>query len=799
MRVPIQWLKDYVNISGIDVKTLDEKLVMSGSNTETIIDIKGAVEKVVVGHILSIEQHPDADKLTVCKVDIGLDAPLQIVTGAKNMREGDYVPVALDGAKLAGDLNIKTGKLRGQVSEGMFCSYQELGFDDKVIPKAFADGLLIMDKPYPLGADVFSVLGLDDQVILFEITPNRPDCLSMIGMAREVAATFDLPVMLPDTSLHDEIQPTTPSVKVTVEDSNLCPRYACRVVEKVTVGPSPQWLQSKLIKAGMRPINNVVDITNFVLLEYGQPIHAFDLDRLAGPEIIVRHAMEGEEMETLDGVNRKLRADMLVIADQKRPVAIAGVMGGQDTEVSDQTVNLLIEVANFNKSSIRETSKVLGLRSEASSRYEKGVSPEIVEDALNRVCHLIEKLGCGKVVNQSVDVYLKKHTPEQIVVRPDRINQILGTKLTIEEIQGFFMRIECTVVPLSTGLGVTPPSYRLDLLKEIDFVEEVARLYGYDQLEDTLPQDASFGSYTKRQKVERTVRDNLTGQGLNEICTYSFVSPKILDLLCLPQDAPWRQNVVIRNPLGEEYSVMRPTLLANLLAVISRNAKRQVEETMLYEIGNTFKPRTWPVVDEPIEERRVAIGLMGEDVDFFRIKGVVEGLLGRMKIKSLRFVPLEDSPVFHPGRTALVYSGDHCLGTVGEIHPQVLKQHDLTKRVLAAELDFECILNLANDQYLFESLPKFPAATRDLAFTIDRQVSNQAVIDVIHGCGGALLDGVSLFDVYQGAQIDASKKSMAYALSFRAPDRTLVDEEIQGAMKEILRQLETQLGAVLRQ
>ena len=799
MRVPIQWLKEYVNISDIPVHNLDASLVMSGSNTETVIDVRGKIEKVVVGHILSIEQHPDADKLVVCQVAIGAEKPIQIVTGAKNMQVGDYVPVALDGATLAGDLKIKSGKLRGLVSEGMFCSYQELGFEDKVVPKAFADGLLIMDKAYPLGADVFTVLHLDDQVILFEITPNRPDCLSMIGMAREVAATFDLPVMLPDTSLHNEIDATTPPVKVTVQDENLCPRYACRVVENVVVAPSPQWLQSKLIKAGMRPINNVVDITNFVLLEYGQPIHAFDLDCLAGPEIVVRHAVEGEEMETLDGITRKLNSDMLVIADAKRPVAIAGVMGGLDTEVNEHTKNLLIEVANFNKRSIRETSKVLGLRSEASSRYEKGISPEVVDDALNRVCHLIEKLGCGKVVNRTVDVYLKQHQPEQVVVRPDRINQILGTKLTIEEIQGFFLRIECTVVPLASGLGVTPPSYRLDLLNEIDFVEEVARLYGYDKLEDTLPKDTSFGNYTRRQRVERQVRDQLTRQGLNEICTYSFVSPKVLDLLCLPEDATWRKSVVIRNPLGEEYSMMRPTLLANLLAVISRNSKRQVEEAMLYEIGSTFRPSSWPVVDEPIEERHIAVGLMGEGMDFFRAKGVVQGLLGSLKIKELKFVPLEDASIFHPGRTATIYSGDQYVGILGEIHPQVLKQHDLTKRVYAAELDFEVVLSLSNDQYLFESLPKFPAATRDLAFTIDRGVSNQQVIDVILASGGALLVNVSLFDVYQGAQIEASKKSMAYALSFRAPDRTLVDDDIQGAMSKILAQLESQLGAVLRQ
>lgn len=799
MRVPVQWIKEYVAINDIALDVLEERLIMSGSNTETVISLREGIDKVVVGHILSIDQHPDADKLTVCKVDIGAQEQLQIVTGAKNMKVGDYVPVALDGATLAGDLKIKTGKLRGQVSEGMFCSYQELGFEDKVIPKAFADGLLILDKAYPLGSDVFKAIGLDDHVILFEITPNRPDCLSMIGMAREVAATFDLPIMLPDTSIHAVVEARTPMVGVRVEDGNLCPRYACRVIENVKVGPSPQWLQSKLIKAGMRPINNIVDITNFVLLEYGQPIHAFDLDRLKGPEIIVRPAKDGEEMETLDGVKRTLKSDMLVIADRDRPVAIAGIMGGQDTEVHEGTKNLLIEVANFNKSAIRETSKQLGLRTEASSRYEKGISPEIIEDALNRLCHLIEKLGCGEVVNATTDIYPRRYSPEQIVVRPDRINQILGTKLTIEEIQGFFLRIDCTVVPLSMGLGVTPPPYRLDLLKEIDFVEEVARLYGYNQLEDTLPQDASFGTYTKRQKFERLVRDVMTGQGLNEICTYSFVSPKVLDSLCLSQDAPWRQSVMIRNPLGEEYSMMRPTLLANMLSVVSRNAKRQVEETLLYEIGNVFSPKTWPVVDEPIESRRIALGLMGEQVDFYRAKGVIESLLMRLKVKGVRYVPLTDSPIYHPGRAAALYLEDVKVGEVGELHPQVAKGYDLVKRVYVGEVDFDVIFDRTKDQYLFESLPKFPAATRDIAITLDATIEHQRVMDVILAAGGHLLDGITLFDVYQGAQIEAGKKSMAYALSFRAPDRTLVEDDIQGAMKGILEALVEALSAQLRQ
>lgn len=798
MKVPVQWLNDYVSLAGISVKELDERLVMSGSNTETVHDLQGEITNVVVGHILSIEQHPDADKLVVCQVAIGNDQKVQIVTGAKNMKVGDYVPVALDGAVLANELHIKSGQLRGQLSEGMFCSLQELGFEDKVIPKAFSDGLLILDKAYPLGQSIFEAIDLNDQVIEFEITPNRPDCLSMIGMARETAATFNLPITLPDTSISNEIPSDKEAVVVVIEDPALCPRYACRVIENVVVRQSPQWLQSKLIKAGMRPINNIVDITNFVLLEYGQPIHAFDLDTLKGGRIVIRRAHQDEVIETLDNQKRTLSEDMLVIADGEKAVAIAGVMGGAQTEVSDTTTRLLIEVANFNKSSIRETSKRLGLRSEASSRYEKGVSPEIVADALNRVCHLIEQLQAGDVVNSLVDVYPNRQQIEQIVVRPERINQLLGTKLSAEDIQTFLLRIECTVVPVAAGLAVTPPAYRLDLLKEIDFVEEVARLFGYDNLEDTMPQDSAFGTYTAKQSMERMVRDNLTGQGLQEICTYSFQSPKVLDALNLASDDPWRQAVMIRNPLGEEFSMMRPTLYANMLAVISRNAKRQVENASIYEIGNTFKPKSFPVVDEPIETRQVGIAMMGEGIDFYQIKGAVEGLLSRLKINNARFVAKSDAPTFHPGRCASIWIGDTYLGLMGEIHPEVAKNYDLVKRVYLAEIDYNLLFELGTVDYLFTSLPKFPAAMRDIAVTVNTDITNDQVLEMIQSNGGEFLASVDLFDVYQGSQIEAGKKSMAYALSFRAADRTLVEEDISGAFNAILESLKEKLQAQLR-
>jgi len=798
MKVPVQWLKDYVSLVDIDISTLEERLVMSGSNSETVHILNKGIEKVVVGHILSIEQHPDAQKLVVCQVAIGSEAPIQIVTGAKNMQVGDYIPVALDGAVLAGNLEIKNGELRGQLSQGMFCSLQELGFDDKVIPKAFLEGLLILDKPYPLGMDVFEAIHLDDAVIEFEITPNRPDCLSMLGMAREVAATFDLPIMLPDTSIVHTQGSIDQEASVVVEDSTLCPRYACRVVKNVTVKPSPQWLQSKLIKAGMRPINNIVDVTNYVLLEYGQPIHAFDLERLVDRKIVVRHALPGEKMKTLDDQERDLTPDMLVIADGARAVAIAGIMGGQDTEVSAHTKELLIEVANFNKSSIRESSKKLGLRSEASSRYEKGISPEVVEDALNRVCHLIEKLGAGEIIDGVIDVYPNKFIQPAIIVRPDRINQLLGTKLSIEEIQSLLLRIECTVVPKSNGLSVTPPPYRLDLLKEIDFVEEVARLYGYDKLEETMPLDASFGSYTPVQMMERMVRENLTGQGLNEICTYSFVSPKILDTLNYSQEDPIRQSVLIRNPLGEEYSMMRPNLYSNLLQVISRNTKRQVETVMVYEIGSVFKPRTYPIVDEPLELRKIGMGMIGDSIDFFTLKGAVLSLLNRLKIKSTKFVVSEAHASFHPGRTAEIWSDNHYIGVIGEVHPAVQERYDLTKRTYVAELDFECLASLATVDYIFEPLPKFPAATRDIAITVDRVIENGVIEALIAEHGGTLLETVRLFDVYQGSQIEEGKKSMAYALTFRAVDRTLVEADIQGTFNLILEALQSKLNAQLR-
>ncbi|MCK8058710.1 MULTISPECIES: phenylalanine--tRNA ligase subunit beta [unclassified Fusibacter] len=809
MLVPVKWLNEYVDISTIDIKLLEDRLVMTGSNTEGVADLKANASSVVVGHITSIVQHPNADKLVVCQVDIGADAPIQIVTGAKNMVTGDYVPVALHGAVLADGLVIKKGKLRGEASEGMFCSLQELGFDDKVIPKEFADGLLILDKPYPLGQGIFEAIGLDDHVIEFEITPNRPDCLSMIGMAREAAASFGLGFKAPDTTIKSEVENIKDYAKISVLAADKCPRYACRVVKDVTVASSPQWLQSKLIKAGMRPINNIVDITNYVLLEYGQPIHAFDLDNLSGREIIVRNANDGEVLTTLDDQERKLDESMLVIADGEKAVAIAGVMGGGNSEVSPETKTLLIEVANFNKSSIRETSKKIGLRTEASARFEKGVSPELVIDALNRVCNLIELLGAGQIVGGILDEYPVKQVIKPVVVRPARINKVLGTDLTALEIIEILETLGCGIETNSGSnmniigssfneISVKPPYYRMDLVSEIDFVEEVGRIFGYDKINSTLPNDHAIGQLTQRQSAEQKVRSALTGAGLSEICTYSFISPKTLDLLNIDSDSEIRKTVMIRNPLGEEFSMMRPTLMANMLQVMSRNIKRQADEVKLYEVGNVFLPKEYPVTGEPIEKRKVIVGVAGEHEDFFTLKGAVETLLSRIKVSGVTYSTEKNESTFHPGRCANILLNNEVIGIMGEVHPAVQDAYEVSKRLYLAEFDFDAVVAASESDKLFTALPKFPTATRDIAITISKEVLNQEVLDVILKHGGDLLESVKLFDVYEGEQIEAGKKSMAYALSFRAADRTLVEEDITGSFEKIRIALEETLKAEIR-
>lgn len=798
MLVPVKWLSEYVDINEIDIKKLEDKLIMSGSNTEAVEETLEKVKNIVVGKILKIEQHPDADKLKVLEVDLGEEV-VQIVTGATNVVENAYLPVCKVNSVLSDGTKIKKGKLRGVESFGMLCSYQELGFENSVIPKPFIDGVWLLDKAYPLGVNIGDIENLKDFVIEFEITPNRPDCLSILGMAREAAATFDKKVSYPSEHVENETGDANEHINISIEDIDLCPRYSGRIVTDVKIEPSPLWMQIKLMKAGMKPISNIVDITNYVLLEYGQPIHAFDLKTIEGGKIVVRAAKKDEVLTTLDTVERKLTEDMIVIADGKKAIALAGVMGGGDTEVSDKTTSLLIEVANFNKKHIRKTSRDLMLRSEASSRFEKGVSVDLVEAAANRVCHLIEKLGAGKIVKGIVDVYPGKKVAEPVEVRVEKVNDLLGTKLSTEAMKTLLERLEIEVTVDGNLLKCLPPHQRLDLLKEIDYVEEVARLYGYDVIPSTLFRGNEWGALTNGQMMTKVARETLVASGLNEIQTYSFVSPKSLDLIGLSEHSILRNPVKLLNPLGEEYSIMRTTLLPNMLEVLGRNFKRSVKSASAFEIGNTFFPKQQPVVELPIEKKAMVLGMYGEGKDFFSLKGVLEQLFDTLGVKNYKYDQEKTHGTYHPGRCAnIVYGDNHILGTIGEVHPTVLDNYDIEVPVMAAEIDFNMLMQLSGGEKKFTGIPRYPASTRDLAVLVKEDVTNLMVLDIVRKNGGKLLESVEIFDVYQGEQIDAGHKSMAYALVFRAADRTLVDEDVNKVMSKILKKLEAELDAELR-
>lgn len=797
MLVPVSWLKNYVKIDDISLEELEEKLILSGSNTETVEEIAEGVKKVVVGKIKEINKHPNADKLVITKVDVG-DEVLQIVTGAENINVGDFIPVALVGSWLPGGIKIKRGKLRGETSNGMMCSPEELGFDDSVIPKGFKDGIFILNGEYTLGEDIKEALELDDNVIEFEITPNRPDCLSMIGMARETSATFDLSVNYPQIRLKNEVENVNDYVAIEVKDPDLCKRYAGRVVKDIKIQQSPMWLQIRLMKAGVRPINNIVDITNYVMLEYGEPLHAFDLDKINENKIIVRRAEKNEKIKTLDGVERKLDDEVLVIADSKRPVALAGIMGGEDSEVSNSTNTILLEAASFNRKNVRTSSRKLGLRTEASSRFEKGIDPNIVEIAIDRACQLIEELGAGKVIKGKIDCYEEKLEKWSITVRPNRINSLLGTKLSVDEIVNILERLELSVDKQGEELSVSIPTFRQDLIKEIDIVEEVARIYGYNVIESTLPKGATWGAKTNAQEIEDYTKSTLNALGLNEITTYSFVSPKSLNQINIPEESLLRRNVTLINPLGEEYSVMRTSLMPNLLDVLARNFKRNVPEALAFELGRVFIPHDIPVSSLPIEKKVLTLGMYGDEIDFFCLKGVVSELLNKLGIKNLSFEPEKTHPSFHPGRCANIVYGNHILGTLGEIHPDVLENYGFDNRVYIADIDFNILLQITRLDRVYKPLPKYPATTRDMAIIVKEELYHKEIEEIILENGGSILESCTLFDVYRGKQISKGDKSMAYSLTFRAKDRTLTDEEVNKVFDKILNQLKNKLNAELR-
>ncbi|HHW57731.1 MAG TPA: phenylalanine--tRNA ligase subunit beta [Clostridia bacterium] len=794
MLVSLSWLKEFVDINK-DANTIADGLTMSGSKVEGIKSYGKEISNVVVGKIILLEKHPNANKLWVGIVDIGSEK-LQIVTGAQNIKAGDYIPVALHGATLPGGVKIKRGKLRGVESNGMMCSAEELGLDESLLPEYQRNGIFIL-PPFPLGMDINEALQLKDDVLEFEITPNRPDCLSIIGIARETAATFRKSFKMPVIEVK-EGEEENPA-KVTIEATDLCFRYVARVVKNVKIGPSPMWMQMRLLKAGIRPINNVVDVTNYVMLELGQPLHAFDLDKVKNKHIIVRRAKEGERLVTLDGKERVLDSSMLVIADEEKAIGLGGVMGGENTEITDSTVNILIESANFKRSNIRHTSKKLGLRSEASSRFEKGLDPEITVLACERAAQLMDKYCGGTVLKGIVDEYPKPMEKTVLTVNPERINRFLGANIPTSEMIEILKSLEFEVVEKGEELEIMVPHFRKDVTMEADIVEEIARLFGYNNIEDSLMKNAqtTLGSLTKSQQLEEKTREVLLACGLNEIVTMSFMGEKDLDKINIPQDSPFRKAVRIINPLGEDQSLMRTTLLPFMLNVAYTNYSRKVEEFKAFEVSRVFLPKELPLTELPQEVKTISIGMYGKDVDFYTIKGVIETLFEVMGIEGVEYVRAQE-PSYHPGRSAKILLGEEALGVFGEIHPDVLENYDIPVRVYCGEINLDKIIECANIEKKYTSLPKYPAVERDIAVVVDEDLFVKEVERVIRETGGKFIEKIELFDVYRGPNIPEGKKSVAFSIWYRSRERTLTDEEVNEIHDSIVEALDRRLGAKLR-
>ncbi len=792
MLVPVKWLRDYVDID-MNTQEFADKMTMTGSKVEKVEYFGADIEKVAVGKILEITQHPNADKLIVTKVDVGSEV-IQIVTGAKNVKEGDIIPVALVGAKLPGGIKIKKGKLRGELSQGMMCSSEELGIPFSMIEESKRDGIYVLDEEYALGSDVKEILGINDALIEFEITSNRPDCLSILGIAREAAVTIGKEFKYPNIEVKESDEKAEFNIKI--EEESLCRRYSTRIIKDVKIEASPYWLQRRLIEAGVRPINNIVDITNYVMLELGQPLHAFDLDKLESDTIVVRRAKDEEKFTTLDDVERTLDSNMLLITNGEKAVAIAGVMGGANSEVSNNTKTILLESANFDADNVRRTSKKLNLRTEASAKFEKGIDVNLVETAINRAAQLIEQLNAGTVLKGIVDNYNTPVKEEKITVRPQRINRLLGENIPLNQFIEILESLEFKCELVEDKVELTVPSFRLDMKEEADVLEEIARIYGYENIPSkTIYGNNTMGLKTGEQLFEEGIKESLVSIGLNEILTYSFVSPKGVDKINLSKDSIKRNFINIKNPLGEETSVMRTTLLPNMLDVASRNNSRKVEEFAAFEIGNTFIP-----MDEimPVEKKTICISMYKDTIDFFDMKGVVEELFKNIGFENYEILPERNHTTFHPGRCANIVYNDNIVGVFGELHPDVLENYDISKRAYAAEFDFELLLTYASNEKLYTPLPKYPAMTRDIALLIKDEVYVKEIEDIITKNAQGLVESFKLFDVYKGEQIEEGYKSVAYSLVYRSKDKTLTDEEVNKVHENILKELSEQINANLR-
>ena len=808
MQVSVKWLKDYVDLN-ISIEELAQRLTMAGLEVDSVTDLGKGISNVVSGEILEVKPHPDADKLVVCLVNVGNNTePLTIVTGAPNIKKGMKVPVALVGAELPGGTSIKKAVFRGVESHGMLCSAEELGLDPTGLPEDEQNGIMSLPSDTKLGQPIQEVLGLDDQVIELELTPNRSDCLSMINLAREVSAITSSSLKLPSISKEGNNEAIDQLATVEVLDKNLCHRYVARIVKNVKIGPSPLWLQHRLQAAGMRSINNIVDVTNFVMLEMGQPLHAFDYDKLAQHKIIVRRAKSNETLVTLDGNKRTLDEDMLVIADATGPVAIAGVMGGLDSEITPNTKTILLESAYFDGASIRRTSRKLGLRSEASSRYEKGINPAGSLDAANRAVDLIEQLGAGVAVPGKIDVYSTNVEPTTIQFRPSRANFILGTNISRQEMLQYFRRLSFDCEEIGEDLfKVSIPYYRRDITLEIDLIEEIARLYGYDNIPTTMPQSTMTQSTkTPIHGLKEKTKEILTGLGLKEIITYSFIGAKSFNKIRLEEGHPWRNCLAIKNPLSDEQNVMRTTLIPGMLEVASRNINRRQLDLALFEVGKVFIPQGDN--DLPLEEERLAVLISGgtrkawnrpaEKYDFYYLKGIVEEFLNKLNQKEYDFVQANNCQTFHPGRTAEILLKGELIGVIGEIHPLVLDEYGIDQKVWLFELKLDPLVAGFLKFKQYEALPKFPAVERDMALIIPEEIASSEVEQKIGVVGGEYLVQYRLFDVYKGEQIPEGFKSMAYNMVYQAKDRTLTDKEVAEIHNRIQQELQNSFGAKLR-
>jgi phenylalanyl-tRNA synthetase beta chain len=805
MNTALSWIKAYVPDLTCEDQEYMDAMTLSGTKVEGYSRRDKNLEKIVVGRIEKIERHPDADKLIVCQVDIGSEV-IQIVTGAPNVKEGDKVPVVLDGGRVAGGhdggplpeegITIKAGRLRGVPSNGMMCSIEELGSDRNMYPEAPEFGIYIFDDDAEVGSDAVEALGLHDTVFEYEVTSNRVDCYSVIGIAREAAATFRKPFYAPQVTVTGNGGNVEDYISVEVEDRKLCPRYCARVCTNIQIGPSPKWMQRRLAASGIRPINNLVDITNYVMEEYGQPMHAYDLDTIAGHKIIVRRAREGDVFRTLDGQERNLDADVLMICDAEKEVGIAGIMGGENSMITDEVKTVLFEAASFNGANIRKSAKRVGLRTDASGKFEKGLDPHNAEAAINRACQLIEELGCGEVVDGMVDVCGEMKEEVVLPFEPDQYNKLLGTEVSTEEMLDIFKRIEVRYD--QTAGTLTIPTFRQDLLHRCDIAEEVARFYGYDKIPLTLPTgEATTGKLPFKLRIEQKARDIAEYCGFSQGMCYSFESPKVFDRLLLDQDDPARAAIGIANPLGEDFSVMRTLSLHGMLTSLATNYNRRNKNVRLYELGNIYVPKALPLTELPDERMQFTLGMYG-DGDFFTMKGVIEeffdsiGLCGK-----LTYDPNAGRNFLHPGRQANVVYKGCVLGYLGEVHPEVCDNYDMKTRAYVAVLDMPSVMPHATFDRKYEGIAKYPAVMRDISMVVPKEIMVGQIEDVIAQRGGKILEDYQLFDIYEGDQIKAGYKSVAYSITFRAKDRTLEEADITAAMKKILNGLEG-MGIELR-